>query len=306
MRVGILGDGPAGTLAGWLFKKYGHDVTLWSNGRRPPQARHIHIYDKRLPGVLDALGVPPASQAEKMDWHLITVSNPGHIRRDWRGARCGRESICNRLRLVSLSPVCFDGGDVREFDLLLDASGAARGLLRHVERQGFEATSLDCGGMECYRSWQGRREASNSAAHLIRIEDNHTLYLQCRDESWHLTLIEGAAEEPLSESSILALLEKWGVSAALPKVKTMSGPTARRIEAESCLASGLSLIPFGDALVQTSPSLGFGLLSVAQQAAILKDWLEEDGSVMHLAHQLDAYAEAIWHEAALSSLLKNG
>lgn len=300
MRVGIMGDGPAGCLAAWLFKTSGHPVLQIGKAQTASQSAHIHIYDPRLSEALEALGLSSTVlDVNACDsWRFTTISKTGDAVRQWNGPRCGRDDA---LKVFPTSSAIEEESDFfgSDFDLLIDASGGARALIQQSETEQFEALVFDTGQEELYRSWAGPEATSEPS--LIRLNHDYTAYLEQSFKGWRLTLIEDSTSVRLSDEDVLALLNRWAELniTILPRVRQMRGPIARRVLAEVCLDAPIPIIPFGDALVQTSPSLGFGILSVANQGLILKGWLDQPSTLSRLAADLDHYAETLWHESAL-------
>lgn len=280
MRIGILGAGPAGMLAALVARRHGARVIWHGGGPGCPQESHLHILKTGIDRVLarfDAdLGARVAAATE--------------VAHDWRDS-CGTARPGPRLTrgalTTALAETCAARGLVArpapavlpDADLWIDATGGARALARGEEALGRGTLWLDDIGSGA--PWRTD--------------------IWCRPLPGQATthVVPGRAYLEQGPGGTIRT-GRQDASATLPVPATPPDRVLRMIAPPLRLArwegKGAHPVLFGDARLQTPPEMGFGVMAVAEQAAVLALALDQ-GTDPEAA--LADWAESVWVNAGL-------
>lgn len=307
MRVAIAGAGPAGALAAILAQRAGALVD-WIAPRcdlaeDSAQAVHVHI-------LRDGVGTTIGTLDPGLARHVDAFTERDHLwlRSDGqkqRGDRLSRRGLIRAIHATvsdralhpraahveSLSP---DAAD-----LWIDASGGSRALLRHAETLGFGQLTLDDLGEP--QVWETRLWGRNLPGAPFTLVAPGRIYLQSEAGQTRMTGPLTAEASPLADpharaaspSHLLSMLAH--LTDAPDRSWRAIGPPPRLARFTHANA-GPRLLPFGDALLQTPPQLGYGLMALAEQAVILQAHMAAPARCLA---ELTDWAEALWLSAAL-------
>ncbi|MFN4160264.1 MAG: hypothetical protein ACK4GO_18025 [Gemmobacter sp.] len=307
MRVAIAGAGPAGALAAILAQRAGLEVDLITLGaglaEDSAQAAHVHILREGVGATLGTLD-PDLSR----HLHALTERDHRWMRPDgqvYRADRLSREGLMRALRAVlrdrglhpraahteTLSPAAAD--------LWIDASGGSRALLRHAEALGIGQLTLDDLGEP--QVWETRLWGRALPGAPFTLVAPGRIYLQSGAGQTRMTGPLLAEPSPLADPRA-----RMAPPDDLPSMLThLTDPPDQswravgpppRLARWSADRDGPRLLPFGDALLQTPPRLGHGLMALAEQAVILQAHLADPGQCLAA---LTDWGEALWISAAL-------
>lgn len=289
--LGILGDGPAAHLA--ALAAYAAGVPALWVGRGPSvadaaQGEHIHILRAEIRSELARIDPSLTEQLEDViEPEHCWIDATGQRRIAPRLTRSGLTGFLSRCCTArGLAPV--HGIDpLAHADLLwIDATGGGRALARLFDNAGHGWLELD--DMGAPEQWVTRIWRDPVFGMPTTLVVPGILYLESDATGTRVTgaLDHGAGQLPEALS--------------LPV-----GPPARNLRmvcppVRLARWQGSPLLLLGDARLQTPPSMGFGLLAVVQQAALLADGLRTGSNPEHL---LSDWAEAMWLAAGLRSSL---
>lgn len=293
MRIGVVGRGPAGLLAALIAHRAGARAFIVAGDADAPQSDHCHILRgglaDRIAGVLPALAQDLRDRTTP-DHSWITATGVRHV-----GPRLTRAGLMTALE-TGLARACIqitqgraEAVDPMDADLWIDATGGTRALSRAVEARGGGLLRLDDIGPQTRWKTEIWHRALDGAP-FTQIFPGR-LYLEAGpdmtmttgpdtpvgDLQLHRPLPPGAPDHTLSMICPPARMATWIGTDGLPP-----------------------LVLFGDARLQTSPSMGFGIMGVAQQAEILwaalQDCADPDAG-------LTDWAEGVWAGAAMQAAL---
>lgn len=297
-RVALLGGGPAGMLAALLAHRAGADLCWMSASPDAPQTPHIHILRPEIAPVL-------ANIDSRLGTLIAAHTDEDHLWRNADGAmqhapclkRTGLlHALGARLAEVGLQPIAGDAEDLaRQYRhdpavTWIDATGGARALARFLESNGQGQIHLEDVGPS--RVWQTRYWPDYACDDAFTYISTGQYYIEASSFGIRITGC-GAATVRFPE---------WMVAPDGPPVMTwrfIAPPIRRAIWTPAQNAPHLVLL--GDALLQTPPAMGFGLLGVAQQAALLSETIEKGGNC---GPELENWAQNAWASAALQEALQ--
>lgn len=299
MRVAIYGDGPAAYLASIVAVGEGAQVQIFAPASRrdAAQSAHVHVIDPRLQDLAASIDAPlgvmlHAASQEDWQWHRIHADG---TRQSWRSDRLSRAAVCEGLRsraddlgIMAVPPPAM----LPDADLMIDATGAHRALVRRCEAEGLARLTLyDHGEVEQYNTWAWR-EQSDGLSQTTVSEGDARLYIQQEGRDICVTQVSCGGTAAQIAAEVTPPSDAFHTR--------MIGVPNRML----CIdGADVPVIAFGDALIQTSPRLGFGLLSCFQQGALLKQ--EMGGSAENLRDALSAQADEIWQMLALRDAMEH-
>lgn len=297
-RVALLGGGPAGMLAALIAHRAGAELCWMSDDPDAPQTPHIHVLRPEIASVL-----------AKIDARLGTLiaaqTDPDHI---WSGPdgvlhnapRLARSGLLRALRARlsedGLHPIAGNADDLAKHHrhdppvTWIDASGGTRALSRMFESTGRGQLQLEDVGQASV--WQTRYwpDYANDTASTHVVPGQYYI-----EASRHGLRITGCGDVPMNFPDGMVAPDR-------PSAMTwrfIAPPVRRAIWRAAPNAPRLILL--GDALLQTPPAMGFGLLGVAQQVATLSETLAKGGDC---GSELNRWAQNVWASAALQDALQ--
>jgi len=296
--VALLGGGPAGMLAALLAHRTGANLRWMSGGPEAPQTPHIHVLRPEIAAILtriDArLGTLIAAQTEQA--HLWSSSD-GATQRAPRLSRAGLlRALRARLAEDGLTPIAGNADDLamqhrHDPDVIwIDATGGARALSRAFESRGQGQLHLEDVGQASV--WQTRywpdHPCESAFTHVVK--GQYYIEVSC-----HGARVTGCGDASIVfPDGMIAPDGRSGMA-----WRFIAPPVRRAIWKPAQDAPRLIL--FGDALLQTPPAMGFGLLGVAQQAALLSEAFAKGSDC---GPALEGWAHNVWASAALQDALQ--
>lgn len=296
-RVALLGGGPAGMLAAMLAHRAGAELSWMSGGPDAPQTPHIHVLRPQIAQVLariDArLGALISAQTDQD--HLWTRAGDPPQRAP-RLTRAGLvRALRGRLAEDGLAPLAGNADDLARQHghdravTWIDATGGTRALARVFESRGQGQLHLEDVGQASV--WQTRywpdHACDTAVTHVVT--GQYYIEASCRG-----VRITGCGEARVIFPD--GMVAPDGPSALTWRF--IAPPVRRAIWTPAKDAPRLILL--GDALLQTPPAMGFGLLGVAQQAALLSETLANG---QDCGPELDRWAHSLWGSAAVQDAL---
>ncbi|MEM9137553.1 MAG: hypothetical protein AAGB01_09435 [Cyanobacteria bacterium P01_F01_bin.42] len=151
---------------------------------------------------------------------------------------------------------------------------------------------LDCDGLRAYF------QQAEGVVLLTAIQERNTVLKLQQAELAFNKVVEGfqIPTELRPDKENLPVPFSWTAPVVRAAFVTIAEPRT-----DKC-----TVVPFGDALIETSPFYGFGIYSIFRQATILKESLETVGSGIALIARLSSYAEELFNGTLIQHELARG
>jgi 2-polyprenyl-6-methoxyphenol hydroxylase-like FAD-dependent oxidoreductase len=322
VRALVVGAGPAGLLSAVVLSQRGvraHivDPEPGNGSRTRPQSVHVHLWQhsawQRLTAWLPILAEwhGPFPERATLDELLWTLCRPQVV-----------EVHTARVRQISFRSNCVQvllGSGRRDFDLIIDASGASRATVYSVAQTCGQPVILDEGPpSDEYVTFRLSGVDSGSEGIVLAVRDagwgGGAILRQEPQSMARLTLqVPAGADRPKDLPSALAFLAALNDSKlyeACNRAK-LSGSPARYVgQPNARLAleamSGLPdrWIPIGDCLLATPPCLGQGIDQLTEQVELMASGLDTGISWAESRARLVARARERWWGATWIEALR--
>ncbi len=310
----VIGAGPAGMLAAVQLKRSGFETDLadpspGSGLRTRPQSGHVHL-------------LQPATLALITRWlpQLSAHTNPQLCRTTFDQLLWTLSlQYIDSVHTARIKSVIFRGnkvlvhaaGQIKEYNLLIDASGAARATAGSVARQCNTALPLDSGPASGDYATLKLTNLSEETRQIIAVRDNDSGYgalLQHTGNGRGLLTLQAPVEERPPEDLTTALRvlrgfadpRPWAAchkSRALGRTVIFRGRPATRLALEQVTDLPANWLPMGDCLLTTQPYLGQGFEQLTEHVVLLEQGLAEGRSCRQIRNQLVHRARQRWWNA---------
>lgn len=298
-HVAILGGGPAGMLAALIAHKAGLRVHWVTGSDDAPQTPHIHILRDEIVPLLGKIDtrLEQLIRAQMDHDHLWRMADSAPRRASCLTRAGLLAALRARLQEDDLTPLMGQMRDMRlgpcsASDVLwIDATGGARALARALEDQGAGQLLLDDIGTSTL--WQTRFWPDHPAEQAFTYVVPGRAYANVSQYGLRIT---GCGKG-------FAMLPEVMVPRQIQAAMTWRfiAPPVRRARWKP-KAGQSNLLLLGDALLQTPPDMGFGLLGVAQQACLLSQALNDHADPIA---QSDEWADGTWSVAGLQAAMRD-
>ncbi|HBX72465.1 NAD(P)-binding protein [Haliea sp.] len=320
-RAIIIGAGPAGLLAAILLKRNDLQVDLVDptpdNGwKTRPQCRHVHVWSRStwerltrwLPELEKHTGtLPDRASLDRALW-LLGARHIDHL----HATRIKASNFTAKTAAVNIS------GRWVDYDLLIDASGAARATAAGIARAAGAALPLDQGtaGGNCVTLPLAGITQSNepgSFASSSRHSRYGAILHTAGRGSGSLTLqTPGDSPPPETIGAVLQILrtldspEMWTMcchARLRGRATTFPARPSSRLALESVANLPACWIPLGDCLLITRPDLGQGFAQLTEHLDVLEQGLIGGLCWPEIRNRVVASAQTQWWRATWAEAL---